>query len=42
LQRGEISILTLFGAGGAAFRYPVGIRVVLSILSVMLVMLGLL
>jgi hypothetical protein len=35
LQRGEISILTLFGAGGAALRYGAGIRVVLSIRSVM-------
>jgi hypothetical protein len=38
LQRGEISILTLLGAGGAALRYPGGIRVVLSIRSVMLCM----
>ena len=32
--RGEISIFTLFGAGGAALRYSCGIRVTESILSV--------
>jgi hypothetical protein len=34
LQRGEISIFTLFGAGGAAFMYSGGILVTESILSV--------
>jgi len=38
LQRGEISILTLLGAGGAALRYSGGIRVMLSMRSVMVFM----
>jgi hypothetical protein len=40
LQRGEISIFTLFGAGGAAFKYCCEIRVTLSMRSVMDDMIG--